>query len=109
MTGTLKGKEAFWRAHVRAQAQSGLTIGDYCKKQGVNYHTFRYWKQKLGKQALGRGMGPFPVIKVGRVHGGGSKGFDMRIRLKGSGHEIEVGRGFSEEALYRLIRVVEGV
>lgn len=32
--------------HVVQQSDSGLTMEAYCKKEGINYHTFNNWRRK---------------------------------------------------------------
>src|SRR5690625_5649381 len=37
--------------HVVQQSMSDLTIGSYCKKHEINYHTFDNWRRKYKKLA----------------------------------------------------------
>lgn len=39
--------ELFWRNHLLCLERSGLTRANYCRKKGVNYDRFRYWKKVL--------------------------------------------------------------
>jgi transposase-like protein len=40
-------KIAFWQARLDAQAQSGLTIAEFCKQQKYSASSFYQWKRKL--------------------------------------------------------------
>ncbi len=40
-------KVAFWQARIDAQAQSGLTIANFCKQQKFSIGAFYQWKRKL--------------------------------------------------------------
>jgi transposase-like protein len=40
-------KIAFWQARLDAQAQSGLTITEFCKQQKYSASAFYQWKRKL--------------------------------------------------------------
>lgn len=42
-----KAKRAWWDVHVQAQRASGLNGASYCRKQGLNYDTFRMWKRAI--------------------------------------------------------------
>ncbi len=37
-----------WQDHVKAQLRSGLSIGRYCREQGLARSAFGYWRRKLG-------------------------------------------------------------
>ena len=36
-----------WRNRIEAQGQSGLTVGEFCEREGVSSATFYGWKRKL--------------------------------------------------------------
>ena len=38
--------------HVANQGQSDLSVRKYCEANGINEHTFRYWKTKLEKRKV---------------------------------------------------------
>jgi len=42
------------RALVKQWQQSGKSLREYAKLQGVNYRTLTYWANKYGKQASSR-------------------------------------------------------
>jgi hypothetical protein len=42
-----KAKRAWWQVHVDAARESGLSGADYCRKQGLNYDSFRRWRVAL--------------------------------------------------------------
>jgi len=37
---------SFWTKHFEAQAKSGLTVGEYCKRHGVTGSCWYYWRRK---------------------------------------------------------------
>ena len=98
-------KQSFWSAHIRAQERSGLTIAEYCRRQGLARHRFHYWKGKLLGDKSRRGS--ISLVEVGRIDLCGGGGYNFRVRLR-SGHEIELRDGFSASALSRLLSVMEG-
>ena len=40
-------KERFWRGIVRRQAESGLSIRDFCAAEGISEPSFYAWRKKL--------------------------------------------------------------
>jgi hypothetical protein len=95
-----------WIAIVEAQARSQKTAADFCREQGITYHTFLYhrWKiQKMSRQglAIARSTSLAPITRNGgflpiRVEGGSS----IRLRFP-SGVVVE------SEALPAAAWVVE--
>ena len=40
-------REKFWRRTIRRQQRSGLTVRDFCGREGLKDWTFRWWRQEL--------------------------------------------------------------
>jgi hypothetical protein len=40
-------KGRFWQEHLAHWRSSGLTQSQYCRQQGLRWHTFHYWRKKL--------------------------------------------------------------
>ena len=43
-------KSEYWREHDQGQRQSGFSVREYCEREGLNFHTFSYWRYKLSQQ-----------------------------------------------------------
>lgn len=43
-------KEAAWRRHISGQAGSGLSIGVYCRKHGLQASGFYWWRRELARR-----------------------------------------------------------
>jgi transposase len=43
-------REKFWRRTVRDQQRSGLSVRDFCLRQGLKDWTFRWWRQELARR-----------------------------------------------------------
>src|SRR5438270_583291 len=43
-------REQFWRRTVRRQQCSGLTIRDFCRREGLKDWTFRWWQKELARR-----------------------------------------------------------
>ena len=51
-----RSKEAFWRGVVARQAGSGLSIREWCRRQGVNEPAFYWWRRRMNGQPSGATM-----------------------------------------------------
>jgi hypothetical protein len=92
-----------WQAHLAAQAKSGLSRSEYCRRQQISYHAFTYWRKKLCKSA-GNDFTLVPITvqaMPGRVveYGGNA---DLTLVLPGD-ISIAVGDNFSRATLNRLL------
>ena len=56
-----------WRERMERQCKSGLSIAEFCRKEGVSAVTFHTWKRKLQSESLDR---PSASGGVSGLHGG---------------------------------------
>jgi transposase-like protein len=47
---TNQQKEQFWKAHLTQAKHFNGNISRYCQSQGLNVHTFKYWKRQLANR-----------------------------------------------------------
>ncbi|MFH0784653.1 MAG: hypothetical protein V2B20_22230 [Pseudomonadota bacterium] len=102
-----RGETKKWQAHFAAQAKSGLSRSEYCRRQQVSYHAFGYWRKKLRKMD-GNAVTLVPIAiqaDSGRIVGYGGAA-DLTLVLPGN-MSITVGDSFSETTLNRLLNVLE--
>jgi|SRR5208282_5360179 len=45
------GKLAVWQARLRRFAESGSSIADFCRQEGVSVPSFYLWRKRLAKSA----------------------------------------------------------
>lgn len=43
-------RERFWRRTIRQQERSGLSVRDFCRREGLKDWTFRWWRQELSRR-----------------------------------------------------------
>jgi len=99
-TGTSK----YWTSHIKAYDNSGLSMAEYCRRQGLSYHAFRYWKKK---QENSPSVPVVPFVEIGRIKPQScTTKFCLKINLPGR-YSIDVGDGFSSSTLARVISVLE--
>jgi hypothetical protein len=95
-----------WQAHHTAQAKSGLSRSEYCRRQQISYHAFAYWRKKLSK-ADGNNVALVPItipVEPVRNIGNGSVAA-LTLVLPGK-ISIAVGDNFSGATLNRLLTVL---
>jgi transposase-like protein len=91
---------AVWRGLFARQASSGLSVPEFCRREGVNAGLFRRWRMKLkdGRRAhrvtVRREVAadvPAPFIDLGDLRSEGAR-FEVRLEL-GAGVILSIARG----------------
>lgn len=90
-------KEIDWKEMIAEQLASGETIEEFCASRGLNKYTFRSQKYRAARNGRAGGADFFEIR---------SDGVALRIKLR-NGREVEVGTGFNEKELRRLVGVLE--
>lgn len=49
-------RERFWRRAIRDQQRSGLSVRDFCRREGLKDGAFRWWRQELPRRDEGASM-----------------------------------------------------
>jgi hypothetical protein len=44
--------ERAWQQHLQRQSSSGLSISEFCAREGVSYSSFQAWKRRLAARSL---------------------------------------------------------
>ena len=85
-----------WQTLIDEQVDSGQSVAEFCRQQGMAVHRFRYWKRKNLEQAQGRGFRELPLC--------GASG--VRMVFEGARWQVEVDRGFDEQCLRQVLGVL---
>ena len=96
-------RRVFWENHLREWQASGLSQAGYCRKHGLRNKSFVYWKKRLGPARVAVSLVEVPNIQPTSVL---SVCRPLRLML-GNRYGIEIERGFDEQTLDRLLRVLE--
>jgi hypothetical protein len=101
------GETKKWQAHLAAQAKSGLSRSEYCRRQEISYHAFEYWRRKLSKTCV-NSVALVPITMQSEPRRVISYGCaaDLTLVLPGS-MSIAVGDNFSGTTLNRLLSLLE--
>ena len=105
------------RRHLQAQAESGLTVRDYCFAHGLKTHTFHNWRRRLTQESEGSrsedlessvpGGPAFVEVFVGSLQPRETPSV-VEVVLQG-GRRLRVGPGFDEKTLRRLVTLLESL
>jgi len=96
------GRRGFWRGVVRQQDGSGLSVGEFCRREDLSPSSFYRWRRRLGPDLAER-SGAF--VSLGTVHLGGADSgvevvLDCPIRLR-------VQRGFDAPTLRAVVAILD--
>lgn len=80
------GAAEVWRERLGRQARSGLSIAEFCRREGVSAASFYQWRRRLKGSGGGKRQPAFQQVVVRPA----SSLSALRVRLAG-GAEIEVG------------------
>jgi hypothetical protein len=96
-------RRKFWENHLGGWRASGLCQAGYCRKHGLSNKSFVYWKKRLTAARAEISLVEVPRLQSTPVL---SPLRPLRLML-GNRYGIEIERGFDEETLDRLLRVLE--
>jgi hypothetical protein len=90
----MESRSAFWNDHLSRCKNTGASQKEYCRSNNLNYHTFKYWQNKLKKEKVnGAGKG-FVEIPVKGLYGN----TEIKIMLS-NGITISVNPGVNKEII----------
>ena len=91
---------AVWKALFLRQSNSGLSVPEFCRREGINASLFRRWRSTLGGSAIDRRVPTLtdgtvenraPFIDLGDFRSGSPR-FEVRLDL-GGGVVLSIARG----------------
>ena len=105
------------RQHVEAQAESGLSVEDFCFAYGVSVHTFYGWRRRLkakrpsppGEDAASRLPLQQLFAEVAVLSPEPVPSESMAEVVVRGGRRLQVGADFDEEELRRLVALLESL
>jgi hypothetical protein len=97
-------RQRYWQEHIERWRSSGMTQKDYCRKNGLKWSTFHYWRKRLQELSS-----PVSLIQVALSPGRGSRvGQDWPglVLLIGDNYRVQVGDEFNPATLARLVQTL---
>ena len=98
-----RGRE-FWLEQLRACEAAALTIQAYAKSKGLNAHTAYTWRRRLRAEGVFENTDARRWARV-QIEPSAPRSVRYRVELP-NGWAIELGGGFEEAELARLLRMV---
>ena len=106
------GAAAKWAEQVKKLEESGLKVGKFAEREGLNAGTLSFWKWKLARGEVGRASGArVEALKFVELTASASPAppaasasFEVLLR---SGRTLRVPGGFDAAELARLVGVLE--
>ncbi len=99
-------KALFWADHIKRWEESGLSQIDYCRANNLSRHHFTYWKCKNNRK--NKPVKFVSVVAKSSISPLHNSIEPLKVNI-GDKYRIEVGEGFSEETLIRLINTLSGM
>ena len=96
-------KLAQWTEMVKIRNESGLTVTDWCKQNGINLKTY-YYRLKRLRQAVCNEIEQHDIVPVKPI--AGIEPTAEKIELSVGDVKITLPDDFNEDALRRLIGVL---
>jgi hypothetical protein len=93
------------RGVLSAWRKSGMSVEKFASERGLVPQRLYWWRNKLDAKPAAEELALLPVKVAERVEA--KRGEPITVLLR-SGHMVKVGRGFDEEALARVVAVLEG-
>jgi hypothetical protein len=94
-----------WRRLVASLKASGLSRAEFCRRRRLNYHTMTYWLKRLGgSDGAEDNNARASFVEVSLPAVVASATYEVVL---GSGRVIRLGAAFDDEAVARLVRMLE--
>lgn len=107
---TRQQKQALWQSRVEAWQTSQLPQEEFCEKEGVNLHTFKYWRQKFNHRKPEVNWVPVSLVPEASSPPSFSapsfRSSGLRV-LVNERLQIEVQPSFDPETLQTLVKTLE--
>jgi hypothetical protein len=110
--------ERFWRRTIREQQRSGLSVRDFCKREGLKDGAFRWWRQELPRRDRGASVAPrgewteaapaFLPVRVVDPEGIAPRPAPPIEIVLPTGPTVRVPAGFDPRTLGHVLAVLEG-
>jgi hypothetical protein len=107
--------EQNWTYHISQWESNGLSQKKYCYQNGLNFHTFQYWRTRFNKTKRSLNSdAPLKIVEIKKENllqenSARMKDEPMPIKLLINNVQILLKNNFNADALKRVIRVIKSV
>ena len=95
-----------WMQVIRERQESGLSIKDFCQKNGISRHAYFYWQRKLRKVAFMELSKQEEAVNSGRVQLTQVQETKSTLYIEVGGCRISVDAGTDPELLKMVCRIL---
>ncbi|WP_320173989.1 IS66 family insertion sequence element accessory protein TnpA [Maridesulfovibrio sp.] len=100
----MKNKQRFWKKHIEAWRNSGVSQAEYCREHSLSYKSFGYHKRRVGASAKPQKVIPIPETAMrAEEESRTCKPISLCVPR---GFRIEIEPGFCQLTLKELLEVV---
>src|SRR5262249_31888254 len=111
-------REESWRRTIREQQGSGLSVRDFCRREGLKDWTFRWWRQELARRDRQPSIGPpeertdaapaFLPLRLMDLEAVAPRSAPPIEIILPTGSMIRIPSGFDPRTLGQVLAVLEG-
>ena len=102
-------RERFWRDVLRRRAASGMTVGDFCVREGLKPTTYHYWQQQIRRrdsEASANVASDKPALTAVQVVDDQAASEASLEVIAQNGYRIRIGDQATSEQLHRVLQVL---
>lgn len=102
--------ESHWAAHLERQERSGLSVREYCSREGFSQGSFYNWRKRLASSVAvaAPALSPSPFLELTHLLAPAltePPRWEMEFALPG-GAVVRLARGFDSDGLRRALELL---
>ena len=94
-------KAALWLSRIQACRSSGMRVQDWCAEQGLSYHTYYKWQQRLFRECA---SGQQQFYKVNSIQTTGN----IAATLRAGEYSLDIYSGADTETIEAVLKAIKG-
>lgn len=106
-----KSRAEHWQGAIERRERSGLSAAEFCRREGITYGTYTWWKQELRRRkdkAARKASGPSLVpVRVVERSPSPSSPTVVEVALRG-GQVVRIHADLDPEGLAKLVGALDG-
>ena len=94
-------KEELWASRIQKCRESGLGVQAWCAEQGLSYHTYYKWQQKLYRKYTSAEVGTFYEVPLSSV------GSTAAVTVQIGQYSMDIYNGADERTISSVLRALK--
>lgn len=101
-------RERYWRGAISRQAGSGLTVVEFCEREGVSTASFYQWRQRLREGSRPQGRSDRPLFVPVTLEGLAERPRGPAVEVcRADGQVLRIFDGASRQTISDVLAVLE--